>query len=424
MYVSSLIRIALYLTLGIAAIYTYPQIDGWVPKGIRDIVPGNYHPYVVLAIGVAMACADLVGTLLPALRPRVERPWLWGLLLAVACGVVFWTFRVPQWLGDLSGIDRALQPQQLGIESASPFGGMSSTYTINAAFALGIRRSAAIGALSVLFGATAVAALFGWTRRLSPEWPLPLAMLLSSGFMVIFFGYVEKATPKSTAMVCWYIYWATRALRERRYSMTALSSACVSATILMHGSGLCWLPAHAWYVWRRGGWRQTAVGLAAFLVPVILFAILIDVERPIWWSSWGNINSSRQWIKAYCVTNCGYDFWSLLHLADIFHCLFILSPLAVLCLPEAFLRCAGEVERWLALGALGWLFLSATWFPVFGYLSDWDLFVATPVVVSCFTIAVGIRVMPPAGFRRLGLAWIVGGLMHAFSWWRLFSLPL
>src|SRR5262249_23210214 len=160
-----------------------------------------------------------------------------------------------------------------------------------------------------------------------------------------------------------------------------------------------------------GPWRRSAVGLAVFLLPGVALAVFVRETAPLY-GGIGNVVAPLQWIKKYCITNCGYDFWSVGHLVDALDCLLLLSPVAALCLPEALAQARDTSERWLALGALGWLFLSATWFPVFGYLPDWDIFAGTPLVISCFTIAVAIRVMPAVGFRRLAFGWTVGCLLH------------
>ena len=424
MYRQAPVRITLLLVVGLlAATIPPPYPDRWFYHGIRDLAPWNVR-YLPLAWCVAMILADVAGSWLPRWSPTLRRPAWSALLVVIVAFAVLWTLRVPQWLGDYSGLDRAGLPW-FTIEPAEPLGAFTSYYTLHWGTALGLKNSTSVGLVVTTFGASAVGALFLWSRIVSPEWPLVFAMLISSGFMVLFCGYPEKGTPKSVALSAWYIYFATVAIGQHRAVFAAAASATLALAGLMHGSALCWLPAHGWYVWRTAPWRQLLVGVIAFIVPLI--ATLLYVRSPyavVFEGPWGNIAAPWQWFKQYCITNCEYDFWSVNHFVDILNCLLALSPAALLCLPEALANASTIRERWLALGSLGWLFLSIAWFPVFGYLSDWDIFAGTPLVISCFTIVVGTRLMPAANFRRLACAWIAGSLIHTASFWWLFHTPL
>lgn len=83
-----------------------------------------------------------------------------------------------------------------------------------------------------------------------------------------------------------------------------------------------------------------------------------------------------------------------------------------------------DEERWLRAGAMGFLSLSAIWFPAFGYVSDWDIFAVTPMVLSIFVVTVARRTMTEPAFHQLAWAWLVAGGLHAASWWHFFQLPL
>jgi hypothetical protein len=370
-----------------------------------------------------MVLADCAGAWCPRVTVQVRRSGRWAIAVAVIGAIVLWTLRVHRWWGDLTRIDIDPLPRQL-FETAEPWGAFTYYLTTHWGTALGFKASTSMAALTVLFGASALAAIFLWSRIVSEEWPLVFAMIVSIGSMVLFCGYPEKGTPKSVALACWYVYFATRVLRERRTWLVAVSSFILSMGALMHGSVLCLLPAHAWYVWRGGSRRQVVLGAVSFLAPITLtVSAVLAIPQSLFGSAWGNIAAPWQWFKQYCITGCGYDFWSLWHAADVINCLLILSPLATLCLPEALLRSRDGAQRWLALGSLGCLFLSVTWFPVFGYVPDWDIFALTPLIMSYFAIYIGITEMAPAGFRRLACAWIVGSL-HTASWWRYFQLPL
>jgi hypothetical protein len=424
-YGRAVIRVGIILVLGVLSTrLPSSYLDRWLWLGVRDLRIARLQ-YLPLAVAIVMVLADCLGAWSPPWMIAVRRPRWWAVGVAIVAALVLWTLRVPQWLGDYAGFDRGAPAPWFTVEPAEPLGAYTSYYTLHWGQALGWKNSTAVGLVVTAFGASAVAALFLWTRLITAEWPLSFTMLVTSGFMVLFCGYPEKGTPKAVALVCWYVYVTARALREQRAWQFASSGTLLALGGLMHGSALCWLPAHVWYVWRPLSWRRTAVGVLAFLAPVALMAwYVVSGKAVVFEAPWGNVAAPWQWIKAYCVTNCGYDFWSSGHFVDVLNCLLALSPVAFLCLPEALLRARTTSERWLALGSLGWLFLSATWFPVFGYLSDWDIFAGTPLVISCCTILVGTRVMPATGFRRLAFAWIAGTVLHAASFWWLFHTPL
>jgi len=425
---SAWIRAGVFVAFGVVAAYSpsfggHPfVIDGWLWRGVRELVapPARWLP---LAVSAAMVVADCLGAWLPAVRVSVRRPVRWATAIAVVAGGVLWLARVPQWLGDYGSLEAGTAPHYT-IEAAEPLGAWTSYHTIHVAEALGVKPATAVSAVVTVFGASGVAALFLWTRRLTSEWPLALAMMVSSGFMVLFCGYPEKGTPKALALSCWYVLATTVSLQRPRPLPAAASGSLLALAGLMHGSGVCWLPAQVWCVWRRQPWRCVLAGFGGLLVPLAAMAWYVKTSGIVAGGPWGNIAAPWQWFKAYCITNCGYDFWSIGHLADVLNCLLALSPVGLLCVPEALWRARGAYERWLALGTTAWLVLSAVWFPVFGYLADWDIFATTPFVLSCLVVSVAIRVMSATDFRRLACAWIVGNGLHTVSFWYLFRTPL
>jgi hypothetical protein len=427
-YRNAAVRIGIVLACGLLAAHSPPLwgfpfvVDGWLWRGVRDVATAHVRD-LPLFVAAAMVVADIAGRWCPSTAFSVRQPRRWVIAVVAVAGLALWLLRVRHWFGDLEGIDRDELPWWR-IETAEPLGAYTFYYIMHGAAALSVRYSTALALVTTALGATAVGAMFLWSRLVAAEWPLVFAMFLSSGFMVLLCGYPEKGTPKALALVCWYVYFATRALRERRAATQFWSGLFLSLAALMHGSALCWLPAHAWYVWRPARWRQAVIGIASFLVPILIMFAYAASGAPRAGGTWGNTTAQLFWFKRYCVTNCGYDFWSLSHGLDVLNCLLVLAPVALLCFPEALVRSRNETERWLALGSLGWLFLSATWFPVYGYLSDWDIFAATPLILTYHGALVSSNQLAPAHFRRLALLWIVGSLLHAASWWRFFHVPL
>ncbi len=425
MYRNAWVRIAIVTAFAWAAAHSPPGfgfpflLDGWLWLGVRDWtwLPPRRLPLIVAG---AMIAADVLGAALPRAAVRVERPGRWAAAIGAAAAAAFWLLRVRVWYGDLPGVDLE-PPPWWTIETAEPLGAFTFYHTVHGARALGVNASSALAFVSAISGGLAMAALFLWARAVSPEWPLLLAMVALSGSSVLFCGYPEKGTPKALALVCCYLYFGTRAIPEQRAWLNAAASLTLALAAAMHGSALCWLPAHALCVWRRAPRRHALLGVAAFLLPFLLLGAYVAAGAPVAGGRWGNVAAPRQWIKKYCITNCGYDFWSSAHGWDVLNSLLALSPAAVLSLPEALWRSRQPTSRWLALGAAGGLFLSAVWFPVFGYRADWDIFAATPLALSAYATYVAATTMPERQFRRFSLLWIAGTGLHAASWWRAFQ---
>lgn len=421
------VRLSLVVVFGYVS-YATPGSDGWpwgvdqwLWTGLRDL-PLSWVKYLPLATAGAMVVADLAGAILPTPRIRVRRPLLWALVLSFLCGVWFLSFRVRIWYGDLHGVDQWPMPRWK-LETAEPLGALTWHYTMHWAEPLGLLPSEALQLVAVVGGMLGVAAMCFWTFGLTAAWPLPLLMLLTGGFTVLFYGYPEKGTPKALPLLCWYVYAGWRALQTGSRGWSAASSFLLALASLMHGGALSFFPAHVWCLWRRARMGVLVPSVAAFLLPILAVLAYAWSGAPYTGGKWGNVAAPLQWIKAYCITNCGYDFFSWRHLRDVVNCLLVLAPVATLCLPEALAhaRRADKVTQWLALGSLGFLFLSSTWFPVFGYISDWDIFAFTPYVVSCFTLYVALQQLPEVRFRRLAGMWVVSNVVHTFSFWRFFQ---
>jgi len=393
-------------------------LDGWVSLPYREYSFVMKVPLILLGVTLV---AEAVGAFLPAWTLRIERKRLVALVIILVAIPLLWTFRVRGWLGDLHNIDKAVKLPPTVVEPAEPLGATTYYFALWTAQRTGLKNSTPLHLMTIFFAASAVGAMFLWADLLIGEWLLAWLMLLSTGVIVLFCGYPEKGTPKSVPLICWYLYTGTRALRGQR-GWDHASSLLLSLAALMHGSALTLLPAHLLYVWRRSGWRRATLGVAVFLAPMLLMYAAVHYRILAFWGHpAGNIAAPTFWIKSLCITNCGYDFISRQHFADILNCLLTLAPLTLFALPEALWLARGPVERWLLLCTAGGLFLSIIWFPTFGYRADWDIFVITPLVMSYFVIQVAYRSMEATRFRRLATAWIACSALQSISWWRFFT---
>ncbi|HVM96019.1 MAG TPA: hypothetical protein VMT89_06500, partial [Candidatus Acidoferrales bacterium] len=286
-------RILILIIFSALAVYDPFHVHDWVWRGVRDITNGRAG-WVFAWIAAAMVCAECLGAWLPAWAPKVRRPLRWAAAISVVSFVVMFWWRVPQWMGDYHDVDREMIPV-VQIETAEPLGVILSTHVIRLGADIGLMQSTSVAIESTLWGAAAIPAIFIFARTISPEWPLRFLMLTLAPYVVLWCGYPEKGTPKSVALICWYVCVTTLMFRRETRTRYALSNIFLSLMALMHGSGLCWLPAHAWYVWRGKPLRALA-GVALFLLP---FAIPIGYyytgAARLIGGNWGNVAAPWQW---------------------------------------------------------------------------------------------------------------------------------
>jgi hypothetical protein len=412
--------------------------DAWFSAGFRGLPPDVVRRLLFAAL-LAVLAADLLGARPPAFEIRLYRPVAGMVLLFLASAAVFWLLRVHRWQGDLMGspgssvVDGGSGSAVPLIEMGEPLGSYLFHYTVKAGVASGLRPSQAVQIETVLYGAGAMVALALWARDVSTQPGLVFFMIAASGYIVLFCGFPERGTPKALALNFWYVYAATRALTSgaRRWGVAA--SGLLGLTGLMHGSGFCWLPAHAFSVWRLPGWRYRVLAVVSFLVPIGVLALCIRAGPAIISGGAGNTLAPLSWTASfppfswtarYCRGPfCGYPFFTLDHAFNVVSTLLVLAPMATLCLPEAVWRSRSLTERWLLGGALGWLFLSVIWYPIYGFVGDWDIFALTPYVISCWTAYVAATQLRPDRFRRFAFTWIALAGTHAISWWRPFGIP-
>lgn len=184
------VRLTLVVTFGYLC-YATPGSDGWpwgvdqwLWTGFRDL-PLIWIRYVPLGVAGLMVVADLCGAVVPPLRIRVRRPLLGALFLSLISGAWFFNFRVQVWYGDLVHVDQWPMPWWK-LETAEPLGALTWHYTMHGAEFLGLLPSEALQLVAVIGGMFAVAAMFYWTSSLTVAWPLPLAVLVTAGFTVLF----------------------------------------------------------------------------------------------------------------------------------------------------------------------------------------------------------------------------------------------
>ena len=432
-------RTPLLLLLLLACAHSQPylgwpwSVDAWIAKGMQDWSSTTAH-MILLGLGVGIVVADYWFSAAPRRlpdAPRLRILWAAPIVFAVAA-VVLWTLRVHHWAGDFVGDRIIAEPSYYTpvVETAEPLGTVTMAYTCRLARWFGATCATGIQMESVLYGASSVLAMALWARRF-PQPGKVFAMVALSGYAVLFCGYVEKGTIKALALNAWYVYAGTRVLTGGAAGWCYAASLFLALATLMHGSSLVWLPAHAVAVWTLPGWRARLLSVACWLLPVIAMVLsVLTGLTPLRGNPMGTTLAFLSWTTDLCLTYwrgntlCGQPFFSIEHGFWFINSLLAMAPVATLCVPEALWRGGrSRLTLWLALGASGWLFLSAIWHPglSFSWFSDWDIFALPPYVVSVCAVVVASTQLEAMDFRHFSAVWIALTAPHAWLWWRIWQ---
>ena len=228
--------------------------------------------------GVRSALAGLAGRLRPP-RPlsRTKSGRVTGVLLAgVLAAALFWLFRnATHLLGDGYVWAEHMQRDVVFNEPVTTWLYRGLFMLLNGVLSITVPPDTTAAAISVvaglvfLFFAAGTARLLG---RTAEESALVLLALLSTGTMLLFFGYIESYPPLVAGVMA-FIYFGAR-YASRGTAPAVPSVAAFAVAVLLHPSAIALLPALAILLWQRrygvmNGKRYyaclgvlTAVGLA------------------------------------------------------------------------------------------------------------------------------------------------------------------
>ncbi|MDH3215727.1 MAG: tetratricopeptide repeat protein [Candidatus Krumholzibacteria bacterium] len=381
----------------------------------------GFHIYAFLPLAAAIVCWTVVLLATIAfLRPAREgelhgcrivpldgRPLVSALVFALACGAVFWIFRSQQTLlGDAHPLITNLpkgqdfhprQPVTMWLQQVlyQNLGGYFRREGIEDSEVA--RHVVAVGSVVVGFLYAFVAFALGRTlaretsHKNAVSWMVTL-LLISQGYALLFFGYVENYT-FYTLFIATYLLTAVLYL-NRRLTLQIVAVVFL-ATVSLHLSAFGLFPSFlflvAWGLYRRDRRRDaitavvlTVVGL--FILNVILRAMSSDFA--LWAGLQQMIHIARSSQGGGGGVGLAYMFSSL-HVRDFANEHFLIGPLAAFLFVPALVIALykrslhAPVGVFLSLTALS--FLAGSWTmsePLLGYARDWDLFAPAAVCYS------------------------------------------
>jgi hypothetical protein len=440
----------LVLTLHLAA-YSLPPETSW------SLWPYTFVPSWlgwVLALGAALLIIPplnhVVWQIITRLWawPRPGSRQVWFGLLSLLAGLVFWLARLRhlRW-GDSYLLSIALSYPDLDLRVIynwqAPFTVFlhQRLWQFVANPLLGWPVETVYATTSIVCGMVFVYILLNFTARLGRT-PLEAGVLaglvLTTGSMQLFFGYVENYTIISLlGLVTIYRGW--RALRGEIGPLwpvlgLSVANAFHPSTVFLW-PGLWWL---SYICWRRGRVSLVSGLLQTILPPLVLggsvlalmesgghgLSAFLGADRPgggdgIWFVPL--FATTTEWQR--------YTMFSAAHFLDWANIHLLISPFGIPLIALALFTAMKfrltlfdnqpdkDFARFLGLTSLMYILLTWLWNPDYGGQKDWDLFAPSAFGYTLLAGYLMVRILPGARqLRESSLLVIVVSLLHAAAW--------
>jgi tetratricopeptide (TPR) repeat protein len=257
-------------------------------------------------------------------------------------------------------------------------------------------------------------------------------VLLSQGYALLFFGYIENYT-FYTLFVATYLLTAVQHLRGR---LTLQVVVLVYLTgLTLHLSTIALLPSLLFLLarglYRRGTRIDATVAVGVFVAGLLLVDWLLRTMSADF-GLWKGLSNIIEIARQSQGGGTGVSYWfSPVHLRDFVNEHFLIGPLgAFLLVPALFYAVRMVVHRRRAFGALAAFFSLASLSylagsftmsePLLGYARDWDLFAPAGVcytTVGVYFLVQHVRSSAPVS-RLLAFA-LVFSLLQLAPWVRI-----
>ncbi|RME75959.1 MAG: hypothetical protein D6784_06890 [Chloroflexi bacterium] len=424
------------------SVWPYTFFPPWLAWGLAVLAAGLTIPAVASAVGRRGA------RLLARLRALNWPAPRWWTLVSLLAGLLFWTARLRhlRW-GDAYMLSVALSYPDLNLRVVYNWQAPLTVFLHQRLWQfaadplLGWPVETVYAAVSIGCGVVFVWLLLAFSARLGRtflESAVIAGLVLTTGAMQLFFGYVENYTIISVGLlVTAFLAW--RALEGEiapRWPVLALS-----LTNAFHPSTVFLWPAMVLLVWRcwRRGFVRPAAAVGQLVWPPVLVAggvlalmesgghglqALLGVDRPgggdgIWFVPL--FETTTRWQH--------YTMFSAAHLLDWLNIHFLASPFGLPLVGLVFSAArrfrltlfTRPAERDFALflttAAGMYVLLTWLWNPDYGGQKDWDLFAPSAFV---YTLLAGFlltrflhtrRTLLQAGLPAVGVS-----LVHTAAW--------
>jgi hypothetical protein len=480
------IRLIALIAIGLhVAAYLLPEEAAW-----------SVWPYTALPTPLGWLGGLLVASLMLSPVDRAVGRWgaflsnrlqsyavrghqhLWFGLAAAGMAIPFWLFRIRhlRW-GDAYFIVRALS-------YTGPDRPIWTIYNWQAPLTIflhaqlwfllnpipGVSVQTLYAVTSLLSGVGFVYVLFLLARALGADWTEKAAifgLVITSGAMQLFFGYVENYTLISFGILL-TLYLGVRCLRDQ--TSLVWPSLALALTNAFHPSTVVLWPAMGYIAWKvsrayvaRAGSSQANKPLwpvwAGLLVPPLLvFAGLAALMSAGGHGPLALLSNDRPggadgipFVPLFSLTTewQHYTMFSMAHLLDWANEHFLISPFGIPVLLIVLIAHLGrrrqvgsppgedqpqsgadpapreaEITSFLAIAGLAYLILTFVWNPDYGGRKDWDLFAPSAFVytpLAAYWLARRFRGWPEyaagqCSVGRVARLLIAVSLLHTMAW--------
>jgi hypothetical protein len=414
-----------------------PEASAWSVWPYANLPPAVAWLGAVAVAALALAPINdalrrLLGRLWDALPGR-SHPQRWYVVLALSSAVPFWLLRIQhlRW-GDAAFIVKALsytgadRPTWTFYNWQSPL-----TIFLHARLWLLLNPVPGVGVdtlyalTSVLSGVGFVYVLLCLADQLGRdrlEKATVFGLVVTTGSMQLFFGYIENYTIMSVGVML-SLYLALRC--QRGETSVAWPSLALAATNAFHPSTIVLWPAMlclAWQVARdraRSGDRSGLVWVQLVIPPLLVFVLLAAFMTAGGHGPGSLFSDDRPggadgfpFVPLFQTTTewQHYTMFSPAHWLDWANEHFLISPFGLLlllwALVEAVTRRAGAnlgcqttegdrgITRFLVVASLCYLVLTFVWNPDYGGRNDWDLFAPSAFVYTLLAAYLFVRGAP------------------------------
>jgi tetratricopeptide (TPR) repeat protein len=405
----------------------------------------GFYPLGIQLIGTALFCAlmtlkgqNLVFSLFQRLSRFNSRGFFSFILILAVLGAtaqVLWSARERTFfLGDGYLILRTL-PNIIQLKEVAsafrnePFAGWVVWRLYHALVQFGIAQPELLAyqVCSILFGVGTVVMVVRFASlvcKITLDKVLVGAFILSSGFIQLFFGYVELYAPSVFAL---FLYFTLALLYlQERVSIIPVGAAFGLLTSI-HLGMQCLAPSFAFLLiheMRRG---RFVVSLFSGLLSIAVFSASLLVTGYTWTTFWSNVSAGGKphFLSLSMSGNIWqpYSLFSLEHFLDLVNLVLLVSPLLVASIillgPRIYSRESWNYPEWVFLfiaSVSSLLFLFAVNSDL-GVSRDWDLLgtLTIPSILAVsFLLAKELSTTP--SLRRL-IALMAGiTLLHTVLW--------
>ncbi len=417
------IMIALLLAGYLYCVVVPARGDAWGFSQFRQIRPSVVY-LVLAAVGVALA--DLIRGNGGGRAPGPDEPLLSvGQLLvyalvAVAFVGLFWLFR-SQFLNPDGRLLTLKIPRDVAATGAhlkhdeimELFVHSRFWYLANRRLGWSVVKSYQV--LSVLAGGLAVFLLLMLTRLLLPRRSLMLFLLMiSAGYMQLFFGDVENYTLVTTLMLFYLL--ASHLFLSGRASIV-VPSAILAVAICFHVLAGWLLPSLAYLYFlaaQRRQFRAMAGGIALSTLIVVgtLLAFHFSGLLPIQGLLTSHLAGDGRGYSGMLAPLSIQYYWEIANL------LFLLFPGAILILPLLAFGRIGREREVVFLGVAGGCMLAfmLVWRAGLGVYYDWNLFAPgmIPLALLCFYHLLRNEQLRHSNWISFGILTL--SMLHSYSW--------